>query len=181
MNKMPPFVLDSTVIFNFCKTGNFSILSKLYAENMIIPTDVFLEIVVHSDVDIIIRQAINDKIIEQYSIDCNSENDEIRFYLDIRKKYGLGESACIAIAKKRRCTVVSDDMRAVVRLCRREGIKFMGTLGVLYEAYDKGIINQEEGQKILSDMIITSRYRSPVRDFQEIIDWFKDGQGRELF
>lgn len=181
MNKALPYILDSTVIFNFCNIGRFNILSQLSAGNMILPADVKIEIGTDSIAAPIIEQAIGDKIVEEYVINYTCDSEEIKMYINIRKRYGAGEAACIAIAKSFSATVASDDMRAAPRICNKYGIDLIGTLGILYEAYEKSLIDREEGQVILEDMINIRGYKSPVDNFDDIVNWFERGQGRELF
>ncbi|MBV2197718.1 hypothetical protein QNN00_22720 [Bacillus velezensis] len=57
----------------------------------------------------------------------------------------------------------------------------MGTLGILYDAYDKEIINASEGQQILNDMLSKTKYICPVKLFSDVIAWFEKGQGRRLY
>lgn len=179
-NKLP-LVLDSTVLLNFIKINKIDILVKLYGGSMVIPQQVKLEVIIDSNVGPVIENLIKDKIIEEYIIDYKSTGREIKDYCYLSKRFGQGESACIAIAKNWKGTVVSDDMTATCCYCTRNRISLKGSLGIIYEAYEKKIISLEEGQAILDDMISISKYKSPVNKFDDIINWFEKKIGRELF
>jgi len=125
--------------------------------------------------------ALRSKEIEEYTIDFTNGEKEFREYLQLRKKFGDGESAVMAIAKTWSGTVGSDDLRATRKYCDQHGIPLLGTLGVLYDAYDNKLINEVDADKALNDMISQTNYKTPVHNFVEVIDWFRDGKGKKLY
>lgn len=181
LNNKLPLILDSTVLLNFIKIGKKDILVKLYGKSMVIPQQVKLEVIIDPDVGPIVEEMINDKLLEEYIIDYNSESSEISDYCYLNKRFGAGESACISIAKNRKCTIVTDDMRAAYKYCKKNSVSLKGSLGIIYEAYEKKIISFDEGQAILDDMIKIRKYTSPVSSFDDIVNWFDKGIGKELF
>ena len=182
INSYPlPLIMDSTVIFNFGILGRFDILERLYAKQILIPMDVKIEVSTDKIVGPLLESKIKDGICEEYSINYECDNDEISEYIKLKRKFGNGESACLSIAKNWGATIATDDMRAAKKHCERNNISLIGTLGILFQAYDKNIISEEEGQTIIDDMINIRGYISPVSKFSDIIGWFKEHKGKELF
>lgn len=176
-----PLIMDSTILFNFIIIGKFEILESLYKNQMLIPVDVKIEVSTDRVVGPLLQEKINKGICEEYAIDYQCKPVEIKEYINLRKKFGHGESACLAIAKTWKVTIATDDMKAAKKYCEKNNISLIGTLGILYQAYDKNIITAEEGQAILSDMINIRAYKSPVSDFNSVIEWFEQNKGRKLF
>lgn len=176
-----PLIVDSTVVLNFGKIGKFYILDQLYGSNMIIPTDVKIEVSTDKIIGPLLEDRIKDGICEEYMINYECNNKEIKDYIELRKRFGHGEAACLSISKNWKCTIATDDMRAAKAYCMKNKISLIGTLGILFEAYNRKIISEKEGQDILDDMIKVRKYSSPVSQFNEVIKWFEEGEGRELF
>ncbi|TGY42475.1 hypothetical protein [Clostridium perfringens] len=182
INSYPlPLIVDSTVIFNFGIIGKFCVLEKLYGKQIIIPTDVKLEISTSPVVGPLIDDKIKEGTFEEYTINYECSNREIKDYIYLKKRFGNGESACLAISKNWKCTIATDDMTAAKKYCEKNNISLIGTLGILYQAYRECIINKNEGQAILDDMINIREYKSPTNDFDDIITWFEKHEGQELF
>lgn len=182
INSYPlPLIVDSTVIFNFVIINKFFVLEKLYGKQMIIPTDVKLETSTSPVVGPLIANKIKEGTFEEYTIDYECSTREINDYIYLKKRFGNGESACLAISKNWRCTIATDDMTAAKKYCKRNNISLIGTLGILYQAYIKCIIDKIEGQAILDDMINIRQYKSPTNDFDDVITWFEKHEGNELF
>lgn len=176
-----PIVIDSTVIFNFGVIGQFELLEKLYKNQLVIPTDVKVEVVIDRIAGPIVEEKIKNQIIREYLIKYDCENEEIKDYIRLRRKFGLGESACLAIAKNSSCTVATDDMRVARKYCEDNNISLIGTLGILYKAYENGLISADDGQAILSDMINIRKYKSPTASFSDVIAWFEEGRGKKIY
>lgn len=179
--KTPPMIIDNTVISRFGFTDRFDILEKLYASKIVIPTNVIIESIVTSPLEKCVQAALKNKWMEEYTLEYKNSVEEIKEYTKLRKKFGDGECAVMAIAKTWNCTVASDDLRATRKFCKEHNIDQIGCLGILYDTFDSGIITLEEGDALLNDMIVKSHYTCPVNHFDNIIQWFKNGIGRELF
>jgi len=176
-----PAVIDTNVFSNFALTGHIQIIKTLYADRLYIPTIVIAECASKSMLYFYLNQALQENWIKEYSISYTQTPQEFLEYAKLRRNYHEGESAVLAIAKVRGFSVISDDMKAVCRFCRENNLELKGTLGLLFEAYKRQLIDQTKGDKILNDMILKNKYTSPVKSMQEIINWFEHRKGRELF
>lgn len=178
--KNPPIIIDNTAISNFGLINKFDILEKLYPKNIIIPTNVIAESIVMSSLESCVQAALKAGWMEEYTLDYKGRN-ELMEYAQLRRQFGDGESAVMAIAKTWRCAVASDDMRATRKFCLKHEIEQIGSLGILFDAYDSKIVNVTEANKVLTDMINIVKYKCPIENFNNVIDWFKNGIGKELF
>lgn len=181
--KNPPIIIDSTVIGRYGLTNQFDILKQLYGKFIVIPTPVIIESINCSPLEKCVRDAISAKWMEEYSLQYSSESAELKEYLNLRRRFGDGESAVLAIAKNWRCTVASDDLRAARAYCEKHGLDLIGSLGILYSAYSEKIKPDfKDCDKLLSDMITKTNYKSPVSTFQEVVvNWFEKGIGTKLY
>jgi len=78
-----------------------------------------------------------------------------------------GESACLAVARNRGWTFLTDDF-AARRLAQREGVAFSGTLGVLQKLVAQEHLTIEEADRVLAVMI-SQGYRAPIRSLRELL------------
>lgn len=176
----PPLVIDTGVISRYSKIGRFDVLQTLYSNKILMPTEVIMECIREEAMETCVKKALDDKWIVEGKID-SSDYKLLRNYSQLRMRFDPGESSVLAIAQHNNWSVGSDDMRASARFCRRNGLQLIGSLGILYDAFDKSVINQQEADKILSDMIIKSQYDCPVSRFSDVYSWFKFRRGRQLF
>lgn len=181
MLKSPPLVADSGIIIRFGLTNQINILRDLYSGNIILPTDVITELITNHNLDSIIRNELKQGWIEEFHINYIDHPQICYTYANLKRKFGSGESAVMAIAKENSWTVGSDDMRATKKFCKRYSIPLMGSLGILYDAFKQSIIDANQGQLILSDMINITNYKCPVSNFSDVINWFEYKKGPELF
>lgn len=176
-----PSVIDTNVFSNFALTGNVQIIKTMYAHRLYIPTIVIAECVSRTALYFYVNQALQEGWIQEYSISLAKNPAEFLEYAKLRKRYHEGESAVLAIAKVNGFVVISDDMKDVQRFCKENNLKLKGTLGILFEAYNRKLITQSEGDKILNNMIVKNNYICPVKTMKEIIDWFELGIGKPLY
>ena len=181
MSHKPPLVIDTGIVSRYSFSNRFDILEQLYGNNIIIPTDVLKECWKITKMKNALHTALNSGWLEQFTIDIVDDADIVSTFGKLTKRFGPGESAVLSIAKVKGYTVGFDDMRAARKFCQRYNVELKGSIGILYEAYDKAIISESEAEDILNDMIKLSSYQSPTSKFQEAINWFENGHGKQLF
>ena len=91
---------------------------------------------------------------------------EFHRYQGLLATLGSGESSLIALAEKRRGTVVTDDRHAR-SVCNDLSVPVTGTLGILKAACGEKRLTGVLADKILADMIRHGFY-SPVRKLAEL-------------
>jgi predicted nucleic acid-binding protein len=95
------------------------------------------------------------------------QRDEMNTFLRLTNRFGRGEASCIAIALHRKAAVLTDDFDAR-RFAQRGGISVSGSIGVLVNSIDEGIISKEQGNVVLHRMILKGFY-SPVETLDQLI------------
>ncbi len=85
----------------------------------------------------------------------------------IPRRLGLGESACLVIAKSRGLRFATDDWDAR-RAAQRLGIPITGTVGVLAILVKDGKLTVAEADALLARMIAAG-FRAPVTNVKDVI------------
>lgn len=151
---------DTDCISAFLWVNNESILEKLYYGRIIIPRMVYNEISnlswMKNKVDILIRSGCAK--IE----DIDLMSDEYNLYLELtslgsRKLIGKGEAACLALARKHKAIIASNNLRDVSEYIVEFSLDHITTGDILIEAYEKGLINENDGNIIWAEMIAKRR------------------------
>ncbi|GAB1798615.1 hypothetical protein [Priestia megaterium] len=180
----PSLVIDTGVVSRYGFSGRFDILESLFANKVIVPADVITECVKprnSTTMQNCLTDAFDKGWLEQFNINYIDHPEIFGEFATLSKRFGSGESAVLSIAKVQGYSVGSDDLRASARYCSRNGLQLMGSLGILYHAFDKNLIDEAEGNSILQDMITLSRYNPPVSAFSDVVGWFREGKGLQLF
>lgn len=171
-------IIDTCTLSNLYNGQAFSLLKKLYSGRIGIPMEVYYEVMEYLPLKPLVNNAIRiEKWMAQYKIVEEKDWTEFAWFTKIADE---GEAAIMAIARNHNGTVGSDDMRGVVRICQKYKIPLLGTMGILYDAYNKKIINDNKGNEIITNMINNGR-RIPVERFEDVLNWFEYGQGKKLY
>ncbi|KSU89800.1 MULTISPECIES: hypothetical protein [Priestia] len=181
MLTQPPLVIDTGIVSRYGFTGRFDILEALYTDKIIIPSDVVTECVKVSKMQTPLTQALSSGWLKQFSINYVDHTEIFTTFASLTKQFGPGESAVMAIAKINGYTVGCDDMAAARKFCERNQIPLMGSLGILYDAVNNQILSAADADLVLNDMVSKSSYRSPVKNFSEVVGWFKNKKGKKLY
>jgi len=80
---------------------------------------------------------------------------------------GKGESSCIAMAKQRKMTVVTDD-KAARNTCRQLNVPVTGTIGILKSSCIDHQLSVQDADSILAKMI-GNGYYAPVQRISDIV------------
>ena len=95
------------------------------------------------------------------------------FVQELKKLLGEGEAEAIALAKERGAEIILDDKRAR-RVAKEQGLKVVGTLGVLIRARSKGIVRSVS--KILSELESKGFFRQRGAEGGDL----EDGRGEVI-
>ncbi len=154
---------DTDCISAFLWVNDESILEKLYAGRIVIPEKVYEEMSnpkvswMKNRVDILINSGV-----ARFE-DINIDSEEYVLYTKLtsfdgkRKVIGKGEAACISLAKKHNAIIASNNLRDISFYIKEFSLKHLTTGDILMEAYEKGIITEDEGNAIWANMIARRR------------------------
>ncbi len=155
-------VADTTVLSNFSLVNRSDVLKKLFGVGGLYTTK---EVVGE------LETGINRKVLPRFDwkwikvLEVKSHAEKSLFS-KLNERFGKGESSCLSITLIRGFKLLTDDID-VRKFAQRNGIPVSGTIGVLVAAVAEGVITQEEGNKLLSDMI-DKGYYSPVTNLEEV-------------
>ena len=164
------FITDTTVLSNFASVGQVDLLRQLYAV-LYLSTDVYAEV----------RAGLEEGYhfydpLEQLIHPLNesgwlrltgmSNEQELRFFGQLPSPLHRGEASCLAIARRRGWTLLTDD-RAARDEARRLGIPVSGTIGCLVLAVERGLCSLQQANVWLQAMI-DKGYHSPVLDLSSL-------------
>ncbi len=182
-------IFDTDCICSFLWIKQLDLLFKLFNKTIKIPEAVYIELSnggfskENSYVFLDLKKAIKDEKIEILTIDVGSEIDEIldeireNYEKSNNKQIGDGEAEMLALAKyyNAYCIVksASNNLRDVYNIAKKEGIKNITTMDILYMAYEKGLKSVPELTSMIKEMKLRRR-RLPVDTFEEYLQTKKD-------
>ena len=159
-------VVDTSVIINFIHIKRLDLLGNLPGYRFVIPDHVLEEIERERQ-----KEALRDALSAGYvSLVSITDPEEIGLYGRNTRIMGKGESACLAIAQKRRWFIASDEKRRF----RREAVKRLGegkiltTPGILLMAIKAGILSVEEADRAKA-ILEGCRFRMTFKSFSDLL------------
>lgn len=181
-----PVVFDNDCLASFLWVRRTDIVHSLYGSNIIVPGIVVNEFsymryaknrFVYTDLQNLIAAGqvqvktlpITGPLASQFT---GLENGSIT-----GKPLGKGESAAIVLAEHLQGTLASNNLKDIERYCIDNGLPFICTDSILYQAYTSNIITAYEGEQIWQEMKNKKRLL-PDYDFQEVIRRQQEGLHR---
>ncbi len=154
---------DTDCICAFLWTNEESLLEKIYPGKIVIPKEVYNEIdrptIPHLKTRI--DQLIANGSAIVMSMDISSE--EYTLYRELttssggNKVIGSGEAASISLAKKHNGVLGSNNLRDISYYINKYSLKHVTTGDILVEAFQKGLITEQEGNTIWVSMLNKKR------------------------
>jgi predicted nucleic acid-binding protein len=155
-------ISDTTPILSLIKIDRLKILEELY-KKIIIPKAVYDELIINIDyqdeIDIIKRCTF-------IQIENVEENLSV-VLLQRELKLDRGESEAIVLAKNINADLIIIDERKARRIAKDVGLKVTGTLGILVEAKQQGLIKELES---LLDELMDNNIRISKKLYMEILN-----------
>ncbi len=159
-------VVDANVIINLIHVKRLDLLRNLPGHKFVVPDHVMEEIRMEYQ-----KEALRDALSAGYiSLVSITDPEEIGFYDRNTRIMGKGESACLAIAQRRKWIIASDEKGRF----RREAVKRLGegkiltTPGILIMAIKAGILSVEEadGAKVILE---SRRFKMMFGSFGDLL------------
>lgn len=165
---MQPILIDATVLSNLAAVARLDLLRLLRAP-LYVASAVYDEIqqgieegytfLAHVD------KALDSGLLFLVTLEGAAE---WHLYRSIPGKLQKGEAMSLAIAQHREWRLLTDD-RAARMYAEQLSLSYSGTLGLLSYAVKNAHLTLEEGNALLSGMIVQARYRSPVDDLHDLL------------
>lgn len=138
-DKNKKILLDADVIIHFIKGEQLGILNIIFPNDLYILQPVFKEVYTIS-IRTEIENLIRFKII--YELEFPSDIEVVKEYAKLKRKFGPGESACMAYCKYNKDILASSNLSDIKQYCKDNNIQYLTTMDFLAEAYKKGILDE---------------------------------------
>lgn len=142
MKKIDPkkkIILDADVIIHFSKGGALGQLPHIFPNKMYVPDIVFHE-ALSREYKIEVNNLFNFKLVEELEI--NNNINVFREYNQLKKKFGKGESACMAYCRFNKDVIGSSNLKDIKQYCEDNSITYLTTMDFLAEAYRTGKMDE---------------------------------------
>jgi len=165
------FIVDSSTLSNFARAEYLNLLKTLFYAGLLTTSDVIEEIERGSEKYPELRTALNELNLWLKVVDELTEEEQsfIRSLRITHEEFEEGaDASLLAVAKKRNLVLITDD-KYLKKVAEREGVKVVGTVEILDEARNRGLIRSEEELKqIVIDMEHMARFRLKDSDLKRL-------------
>lgn len=155
---------DSDCISSFLWVGKEWILTEMYAGRIVIPKPVYDELsyprIAHLKVRVDELLARGEAQVEAICIDTMEYRQYVQLTTGIEKGraiIGKGEAAAIVLARNRNGVVASNNLRDICFYMKEYGMCYITTGDILVEAFQHGMITEEQGNVIWKSMLARRR------------------------
>ena len=163
---------DTDCLSSFLWINDTNILQALYAGKIVIPDPVYREMS-NPCIPHIKKRAdalLDNHVATVHQLDVDKE--EYKLYRDLLKEndggkaIGKGEASGIALAKVYGGVLASNNYADIVPYIKKYNLKHVDTGHILLEAFEKGIITEQDGNDIWQKMLDKNR-KLPSASFTE--------------
>lgn len=174
MSTEPPVILDADFLSSFAWVNRLDILEGLYSKRMIILEEVLEELSRVPHLASKVKLSIRNGHIKCEAMFADSpEAIQLAKFLETGR-YGTGEASCMAYLTQHDGILGSNNLSDVKAFCIQNNKRLLTTADVMYQAYEKGLINLDEADKIWTDML-SKRRKLPASSFSEYMSAIKNG------
>lgn len=142
MTKIDPnkkIILDADVIIHFVKGGAIGTLPNIFSNQVYVPDVVYQESL-SREYRVEIDNLFNFHLVEELEI--RSDLKVFAEYNQLKKRFGKGESACMAYCRYHDDVVGSSNLKDIRNYCEENGIIYLTTMDFLAEAYRSGQMDE---------------------------------------
>lgn len=158
-------LLDADVIIHFIRGDRLAILTEIFPNKYGILDFVFNE-VFKGNLRIQVENLLRYKRIFEVPFDDSPE--VTKEFAILKKRYGLGESACMAYCKFHKEVFASSNLSDIKPYCKANGIQYITTMDLLAEAFTKGMLSERECDNFIT-MVKSKGSKLPVNSIQEFL------------
>ena len=162
-------LLDADVIIHFNEGERIAILNKIFPNKLYVLDIVFAEVFKGAQ-RVLIENLLKMGIIEELSL----ENDLpiLKEYSKLKKKYGNGESACMAYCKFNKDVLASSNITEIKSYCEENDIQYLTTMDFIHQAYIDELKDEAECDYFIYN-VKSKGSKLPVNSIKEYIQKFK--------
>lgn len=146
----PLILLDADVVRHFINGSRIFELQKIYPKRFVMLEKVKDELCRSKSLETIVNNFIS--MTSLPLIPFPKDLNIVKEYAVLKKSFGDGESACMAVAKFQKQYVASSNLKDIKAYCEENSIMYLTTMDILCEALNKGILNENECNKFIVDV-----------------------------
>jgi|GEM_PF-1102229 len=165
------FIVDSSTLSNFARAGYLNLLKTLFHAGLLTTSDVIEEFERGSEKYPELRRVLNEQNLWLKVVDELTEEEQslIRNLRITYEEFEEGaDASLLAVAKERNLMLITDD-KYLKKIAEREGVKVVGTVEILEEAINRGLIRSvEELKQIVINMEHVARFRLKDTDLKRL-------------
>lgn len=146
----PLILLDADVVRHFINGSRIFDLQKIYPKRFVMLEKVKDELCRSKSIETIVNNfiAMTALPIMPFPKDLNI----VKEYALLKKSFGDGESACMAVAKFQKKYVASSNLKDIKAYCEVNSIVYLTTMDILCVALEKGILNKIQCNTFITDV-----------------------------
>jgi len=140
-------LLDSDVLRHFLRGRSLDLLREIFPENLYILDLVEHEICRSPRIAVEIQRIIENGTLKRLNFPTGTRF--INEYAELVRRYGVGESACMAVARYRDDIIASNNLNDIEEYCHIHDIQFLKTIDILYIAYKRDVMSEADVDEFL--------------------------------
>ncbi len=159
-------LLDADVLSHFMTSGNCHLLHRIFTNKKVVLSIVAKEIRRHPTLRGQLDWLIKAGEIEE--IQMPNSSSVLLEFASLSKSKGLGESACMAVARFDPSVIASNNFRDVRDYCELHQISYLSTMDMIYEGYRSGIMDLATCDYMIYNLItLKNPARLPCTNLKE--------------
>lgn len=151
MNEKPLLVIDTSVLLNFFErvTSFREKLQGFLFDNyeVLVPGSVIMEATSSSKSSITMTEITSRCKVLTPDYDSHDRN----FLVELNDRIDRGETDVVLCAIELNCSISTDDL-AAIKIAKQHDLSNFGTIAILKQAYDEGILSQLEIGAVISEI-----------------------------
>lgn len=81
------------------------------------------------------------------------QKEELKEFMELNKRYGLGESASMVYCKYHQDVLASSNWKDILEYCECNKITYFSTMDFLYQAMKNGIMTEQQCDEFISNVL----------------------------
>ena len=162
----PSILLDSDVVRHFLNGGRIHQLSSIFPGRFVMLDKVRDELCRSKGLVTPVANFLS--MFKIPVIPFPSVVDIMREFAVLKKKFGDGESACMAVARFQNQYIASSNLKDIKDYCTQYGITYYTTMDILVEALNKKIFTETECNDFITN-VKSKGSKLPCHSIQEYL------------
>lgn len=168
INKEKKILLDADVIIHFFKGNQLTLLPRILPNEFYI-IDVLYREVLKGKLKVQVENMLNARLVHE--IKMGDDLNVLKEFSRLSKKFGEGESACLAYCKYNKDIVASSNLKDIKDYCNTNQIHYLTTLDLLLIAWENGFLDESKCDKFIYD--VKSKGSKLITHINNIVDYQK--------